>query len=315
MSKSNSMARMFINPRLIEYIVCVDMIHGIGLDNEEHMGRKIEKFELLHQAFFSLKPSDMESRRFEFRDRYIEIKPSSQGLPIVRDFDILIYMTSGLQKAFFDKNWENLSTELQFSAQDFLKFSGRGEGGGRDQALLQSLERLSGSEISTNIPTPESAGKQEENRFNLITFDAERNSDGSMGMVNITLPLRFYRLFSTDGCNFYHGRALHPDYFKLKPLQRVIYLIAIVQCTSELPLTLTLERLHGLTGVSSPLRKFRDAIKEIIEQPLIEFQLTADENFTKIYCTRPSDYVQDAVEYISNIFGEDESEKDSESES
>ncbi len=309
------MARVLINPELIEFIACVDMFHGIGFDNEEHIGRKIEKIELLHQTIFSLKPSDMESRRFEFGDRYIEIKPSSQGLPMVRDFDILIYLTSWLQKAFFDNNQENLSTELQFSAQDFLKFSGRGEGGGQYQGLLQSLERLSGSEISTNIPTPESAGRQEENRFNLITFDAERNSDGSMGMVNITLPLRLYRLFSTDGCNFYHGRAIHPDYFKLKPLQRVIYLIAIVQCTSECPLTLTIEKLHWLTGASSPLRKFRDAIKEIIEQPLIEFQLSADENFTTIYFTRSSDYVQDAVEYINDIFGEDEYEEDAESES
>ena len=306
------MTRVFINPRVIEFITCVDMFNAIVYDAEDCIGGELERDDVLNQTAYSLKPADYDSRRFEFAGCFIEIKPSPQGLPIIRDFDILIYLTSWLQNAWLGNEPENLSLNLQFSATEFLKFTGRGDGGAQYQGLLQSLKRLSGSEITTNIPAPESSGWEEENRFNLIKYDAERNSDGSIGMINISIPRKLYRIFSSDRCDYHHGCAIHPDYFNLKPLHRIIYLIALTHCTSEDPLTLSLDKLHFMTGASSPLRKFRDAIKEIIAQPLIEFKLSADEDLRTIHFIRPSDYVHDSVEYITEIFGVDDEDEETE---
>jgi hypothetical protein len=72
---------------------------------------------MLNQAPYSLKSADYDSRRFEFAGSFTEIKQSLHGLPNIRDFDILIYLTSWLQNAC-------LAACRTWSTENFKKING-----------------------------------------------------------------------------------------------------------------------------------------------------------------------------------------------
>jgi hypothetical protein len=300
------MPPVLINPLKIQYIYGVDWWIGISYDIEERLGSLLAEGELMHQSGFSLSLGDCLPRCFELDGHYVEIKPSQSGLPLVRDFDVLIFCISWLQNAYFENRHEDINQELQFSVRDFLIFCGRGCGGSQYQILQQALKRLSGSEISTNIPSPEIGGKQEEGRFNLISFEMVRSNDGCIGKVNISLPDKLYRLFSNRTSHLLFCKVLNPGYFKLKPLQRAIYWIARMNCGTECPVTVSLAELHRLTGVLSPLRNFKIAIREVIGQPLLEYLISTNEDSSVLRIDRVDSTTPSATHYIKEIFGESE---------
>ena len=174
---------------------------------------------------FALSAGDLEARRFDLDGQFFEITPSATGLPTVRDKDVWIYCASWLANAMFDERNKDLSRNLRFTARDFLDFSKRGNGGAQYDGLAQALDRLAGSKITTNIRPPDEI-KECGDSFNLIRYAAERDSDGRIDAVNIELPERLYHSATdwTQVC------AMHPDYFTLTPLHRLIYLLAKIHC-------------------------------------------------------------------------------------
>ena len=85
--------------------------------------------------------------------------------------------------------------------------------------------------------------------------------DGRIDAVNIELPERLYHL-ATD---WTHVCAMHPDYFMLTPLHRLIYILAKIHCGVWKPWAVPLNELHRLTGCSSPFRNFRISVQGLLK--------------------------------------------------
>ena len=189
----------------------------------------------------------------------------------MRDKDVWIYCVSWLANAMFDERHKDLSSNLRFTARDFLDFSKRGNGGAQYDGLAQALDRLAGSKITTNIRPPAEI-KECGGSFNLIRYEVERDRDGRIDAVNIKLPERLYH-FATD---WTHVCAMHPDYFSLTPLRRLIYILAKIQCGEWQPWVVSLNELHQLTGGASPFRKFKQFVQELKDNPIPEFRVEVD---------------------------------------
>ncbi len=221
---------------------------------------------------FSLSAGDMKARRFDLEGKFFEITPSATGLPTMRDKDVLICCASWLANAMFDERHEDLSRNLRFTTRDFLDFSRRGNGGAQYDGMAQALDRLAGSKITTNIRPPDEI-KECGDSFNLIRYEAERDRDGRIDAVSIELPARLYHC-ATDWAQVC---AMHPDYFSLAPLRRLIYLLAKMHCGEWQPWGVSLDELHRLTGCSSPLRKFKNSVQGLLTDNAIpEYRIEMD---------------------------------------
>lgn len=229
---------------------------------------------------FALSAGDVTSRHFELNGKKIELKPGLNGLPTIRDFDVLIYCAQ-LRHGNLKNDFENQNLDFQFSAQDFLKSCGRGIGGAQIQGLLQALDRLGSSEIFIRNQAS-SGAKSTEPRCKLITHTTKLSSDDGDERINLTISGKLFCMIPSRMTCFIFAGGTHPDYFKLKPLQRVLYWLAIINCDVDDSFTTSIEQLHWLTGASSPLRNFKGAIQEAAEHPLLDYQLTTDQKVTTI---------------------------------
>jgi hypothetical protein len=304
---------VLISPASVTYIYFADVLSA---DNTS--------INLVHCPPFALSAGDLGSRRFDLDGQFFEITPSATGLPTVRDKDVLIYCVSWLANALFDERHKDLSSNLRFTARDFLDFSKRGIGGAQYDGLTQALDRLAGSKITTNIRPPAEiypdssldsiqgdllASVRPEpveghgvpvhvvrqahherlnglfginecgDSFNLIHYEAERDRDGRIDAVRIELPEQLYH-FATDWAQVC---AMHPDYFSLTPLHRLIYMLAKIQCGEWQPWVVSLNELHRLTGCSSPLRKFRNSVQGLLTDNAIpEYRIEMDAQETTV---------------------------------
>ena len=226
----------------------------------------------VHYPHFALSAGDLKARRFDLDGQFFEITPSATGLPTVRDKDVLIYCVSWLANALFDERHEDLSRSLRFTTRDFLDFSKRGNGGAQYDGLAQALDRLAGSKITTNIRPPDEI-KECGDSFSLIRYEAERDREGRIDAVSIELPERLYHC-ATD---WIEVCAMHPDYFSLTPLHRLIYILAKMHCGEWQPWVVSLNELHRLTGCSSPMRKFRNSVQGLLkDNPIPECRIEMD---------------------------------------
>ena len=225
-----------------------------------------------HCPPFALSAGDLEAIRFDLDGQFFEITPSATGLPTVRDKDVWIYCVSWLANAMFDERHEDLSRNLRFTARDFLDFSKRGNGGAQYDGLVQALDRLAGSKITTNICPPAEI-KESGDSFNLIRYEAERDRDGRIDAVSIELPERLYYCATdwTQVC------AMHPDYFSLTPLHRLIYFLAKIHCGEWQPWAVPINELHRMTGCSSPFRNFKISVQGLLKDNSIpEYRVEID---------------------------------------
>ncbi len=229
---------------------------------------------------FALSAGDVTSRQFDLNGQQFELKPGLNGLPTIRDLDVLIYCAR-LHKGDYQHDFENQQLDFQFSAQDFLKSCGRGIGGAQIQGLFQALDRLGSGEISIRNPAS-SGAKPTEPRCKLITYAAELNRDDSDDKISLTISGKLFCLMPSRLTRVIFAGTMHPDYFKLKPLQRVLYWLAIANGDDNNSFMTSIEQLHWLTGASSPLRNFRGAIQEVAEYPLLDYQLSTDQKVTAI---------------------------------
>jgi len=259
---------VLISPASFTYIYFSDIFTGIFQDGS--LSAVDASSNPVYCTPFALSVGELEARRFDCDGKFIEITPSAAGLPTIRDYDVLIYCTSWLANAMFDEKEKNLSRNLRFTARDFFDFSKRGIGGAQYDSLTQSLERLAGSRLATNIPHP--SGINECDSFNLIRYEAEPDCDGRIETVNIELPEKLYR-FATD---WTHVCAMHPDYFSLSPLRRLIYILAKIHCGEWQPWTISINELHQLTGGTSSFRKFKQLVQELKGNPIPEFRIEVD---------------------------------------
>ena len=213
----------------------------------------------MEYPFYSLsKKPDREVRRFEYKDSWIEFRPSIKGLPTIYDKDLIIYAISHLVSAL-DEGQEP-PKEVEIDPYYFFLFTQRGTGGREYDALRDSLDRLDGTRFRTNI----SVGDKMRDDWQGIIDKASLTTNKKTGKpekLRITLSDMVL-----DTIKQRNVLTLNRDYFRLKkPIERRIYELARKHVGQQECWKVSLNILHLKSGSRSSLREFRRAIKCLIE--------------------------------------------------
>ncbi|MBP2160550.1 MULTISPECIES: replication initiator protein A [Asticcacaulis] len=213
----------------------------------------------MENPVYSLSKSiDKDVIRYEHNGNWIEIAPSSKGRATIYDKDLILYCTSHIVRAV--NEGRPVSQTVRLTAHDFLIFANRSRGGVAYMTLRDTLTRLSGTRITTNIKT----GDQEEwKTFGLIEHGqiVSETRDGRMQELEIKLSDWLFK-----GITSSEVLTLHPDYFRLRrPLERRLYELARKHCGRQPQWVITLANCMKKAGSKGQLKEFRRMVKEIIE--------------------------------------------------
>lgn len=221
---------------------------------------KGDRASMEHPIFSLSKKPDMATRRYENGSKWCEVRPSAKGIATVFDRDVLIYCIS--QCIARMNEGLPIARTLRFKAYDLLIATNRDiKGGGRAYKLLrEALERLQGTQITTNIVT---GGVELFDVFSLI--DRARvireTRDGRMLEVEVTLSDWVFNAIAEK-----EVLTLNKRYFQLaRPLERRLYELARKHCGEQLQFKISLEKLQRKTGSQSTIREFRRLVRSIIE--------------------------------------------------
>lgn len=211
----------------------------------------------MEHPFYSLsKKPEKTVRRYEHNGNWLEITPSVKGLATIYDKDILIYCISQIMAKL--KCGEKISKRVRISARELLMFTNRGTAGKDYAALVESLDRLEGTRIRTNIHIE---GEEQTDGFGLIDASAIRRKHGLDGRLLWCEVVLSDWVF--DAIRAQAVLTLHPDYFRLrKPLERRIYELARKHCGAQPEWSCSVELLHKKSGSKSPLKHFRYLLRE-----------------------------------------------------
>jgi hypothetical protein len=211
-----------------------------------------------HPIFVLTKHPYMNVRRYEYGYNWFEVHPSSMGVATIYDKDILIYAISQIMGA--KKAGRPYSRDVSFTAFDFLVFSNRNTGGKDYEALKDSLNRLDGTRLRTNIKT----GNEEVTKgFGLIEGYTIRQEhlDGRVLEWGITLSEWLFKAIESN-----EVLSLNPNYFRLRrPLEKRLYEIARKHCGMQKEWRIGLDKLQHKCGSNSPKRNFKTMVKEIVK--------------------------------------------------
>lgn len=235
----------------------------------------------MEHPFYSLskKPST-EIRRYEHNGNWFEVTPSVKGLATIYDKDILIYCISKLMAA--KKRGEAINKRVRTNSRDLLVFTNRGTAGKDYKALIEAIDRLGGTRISTNIRTGD---EEQYDTFGLIETGSIRRKHGLNGrLLWCEVVLSDWVFNAIDAQEVL---TLHRDYFRLKkPIERRIYELARKHCGNQNQFICSLATLHKKSGSLSTLREFRRAVKHLAEHDhLPDYSVRYDEERDQVVFT------------------------------
>ena len=213
----------------------------------------------MEHPLFALKAGDMRVRTYERNGNSITIKPGHDGCATIFDKDVWIYCISQLMEAI-NRGRGDVSRTVRFTAYDFLVATNRDTSGRAYERMGDSLSRLRGTNIETNITTD---GYRERGFFGLIDSGRiiENQETGKAVAVEVTLSDWLFRSVKAKNV-----LTLSPDYFRIrKPIDRRIYELARKHCGAQKSWQCSVKVLHEKCGSTAPLRNFRVAIKELAE--------------------------------------------------
>lgn len=235
----------------------------------------------MEHPFYSLsKKPDTAIRRYEHNGNWLEITPSVKGMATIYDKDILIYAISQIVAKL--NRGEKIEQRIRINCHEVLIFTNRGTAGKDYQALVEAINRLAGTRISTNIVYGD---EEEYNNFGLIDQGSIRRKDGLDGrLLWIELKLSDWVF---DSIRNNSVLTLHRDYFRLrKPVERRVYEIARKHCGHQKAWSLNLGLLYKKSGSKSPLKHFRQYIKNICKTDhLPDYSIYLDSENDKVTFT------------------------------
>lgn len=228
-----------------------------------------------HPVFSLATKPDTRTLHYEHNGNTLTIIPSSLGLATIHDKDVLLYCASYLRAAV--NKGEIPNRTIRFAAYDFLFSTNRFTNGRSYMRFKESLRRLSGTRLETNIKT---GGITIEEGFGLV--DAWRavkeDQSGRVIAAEIRISEWFYNAILANEL-----LTISQDYFRLRmPLERRIYEIARKHCGDAPSFKIGLDKLHKKTGSSSTLREFRRMVgKAVTTNHLPDYEIAlADDMVT-----------------------------------
>ena len=211
-----------------------------------------------HPIFsLSTKP-DMKAREYRNGDTFIKVSPSAYGLATVHDRDVLIYCISQCMAAI--NEGRKVNRTLKFTAHDMLVATNRQTSGRGYELLKDTLRRLQGTQIETNI---KQGGKEKFSVFGLIDKAevVRETRDGKMQEIEITMSDWVY-----DAIENNNVLTLSRQYFQLrKPIERRLYELARKHCGKQAKWTAYLDTLANKTGSTSSAKEFKRMISKVVK--------------------------------------------------
>ena len=233
----------------------------------------------MENPIFALKAGDVRVINYVSTSKgkhiHTQVRPSVEiGRATIFDKDIWIFAISKLMQAKF--NGQDINNAVEVSVTEFLKLTNRGNGGNQYLMFKESLDRLQGTTITTEITT---GGQKTASGFGLLDGweIVQKNKKNLPLKVVIQLPGWLYRSIESD-----EVLSISNQYFRLKkPIDRRIYEIARKHCGNQQLWKISLERLHQKTGASMTIRKFRLAIQSLVKVNvlpgyIIQYERTSD---------------------------------------
>ena len=214
----------------------------------------------------------MKPREYVNGDTFIKISPSAKGLATVHDRDVLIYCISQCIAAL--NEGRAVQRKLRIKAHDMLVATNRQTSGRGYELLKDTLRRLQGTQIETNI---QQGGSERFSVFGLIDrADVVRETrDGRMQEIEITLSDWVF-----DAIENNHVLTLNRKYFQLrKPIERRLYELARKHCGKQPKWDIYLTNLARKTGSTSSHKAIRRMISKVIKDNAAE-QYIPDYTFT-----------------------------------
>lgn len=211
-----------------------------------------------HPVFSLATKPDMKVREYSNGDSFIKISPSAKGLATVHDRDVLIYCISQCMAAL--NEGRPVQRKMKIKAHDMLVATNRQTSGRGYELLKDTLRRLQGTQIETNI---RQGGKEHFSVFGLIDrADVIRETrDGRMQDVEITLSDWVF-----DAIENNHVLTLDRKYFQLrKPIERRLYELARKHCGKQQRWDIRLDTLARKTGSTSSPKEFKRMITKVIK--------------------------------------------------
>ena len=235
----------------------------------------------MEHPFYSLsKKPETSVKRYSNGEHWLEITPSVKGLATIYDKDILIYCISQIMAKL--KRGEQVTPRVRINSRELLIFTNRGTSGREYLALLNSLDRLEGTRIRTNIMT----GDEEQiDGFGLIDASSIRRKQGLDGRLlwcEVKLSDWVFNAIRNE-----EVLTLHRDYFRLrKPIERRVYELARKHCGQQKTWRISLAKLLLKTGSQSPEKRFRQMIRQLASHDhLPDYEVSFDEDADMVIFT------------------------------
>lgn len=209
----------------------------------------------MEHPIFALRAGDHHPRHYRHGETWVEVEPGSAGMATIHDKDLWIYCVSQLVEAI-NRGREDVGRTVRFIAYDFFVATNRRTDGDSYNRLMETLNRLTGTRIRTNLQT---ADMRERTWFSLIDSARVIEEGGRMASIEVTLPDWLFRAVQNM-----QVLTLHSDYFRLrKPLDRRLYELARKHCGRQARWVIGLQTLHVKSGSRSALAKFRASVKAL----------------------------------------------------
>jgi plasmid replication initiation protein len=220
--------------------------------------------DLMAYPFFSLsKTPTKRPIKFDEGPVSVEVRPSELGSATIYDKEILIYLASLAIERL--ERGEAFDGVLTFTAYDFFKLAGLSGASGKNyQRLAGALDRLQGTQVRTTIET---GGVNIDGWFSWISeaqiiFSRDSKGQKRARAFRVRITDWLVRAIVADGSVL----SYDPGYFDLSAIERRVYEIARAGCGRGEPMVLGLNTLRQRVGVTSPLKKFRQLLAQIIEK-------------------------------------------------
>ena len=222
------------------------------------------QIDLMAYPFFGLsKTASKRSIRFVEGVISVEVRPSEKGVATIYDKEILIYLASlAIDRLQRGETFEGV---LTFTAYDFFKLAGLSGASGKNyQRLAASLDRLQGTQVRTTIET---GGVNIDGWFSWISeaqviFSRDSKGQKRARAFRVRITDWLVRAIVADGSVL----SYDPSYFALSAIERRVYEIARAGCHRGEPMLIGLNTMRQRAGVTSPLKKFRQLLTQIIER-------------------------------------------------
>jgi plasmid replication initiation protein len=227
-----------------------------------------DDIDIMSLPFFSLSKTPQHTSMVYERERagkkaYIRVTAGEAGIASVWDGDILMYLRTVILDGM--NRGEQPSNRVRFVVNDYLRATGRSNGGGDYDRVLAALKRLQNTTVFTNITTSDETIDQGFGWIQSFRFPRRKTASGAdvMAACEIVLSDWFYSLVVTAG----RAISVDPVYFSITGgIERKLFLIARRHVGNQSQWSVNMSTLYESIGVQMPARRFKFELAKIIER-------------------------------------------------